>query len=326
MAYSITPQAQQREMQQRQIRAQQEAQAAAQEANAFQSLANMDLVDEAKPNPLPMNWQHSADTAARRAAQLEQMNLQHQQRLAELAERDRMEREQEKYKYEMRAKYAPPKARGGGTGYGTQLQEKFLKVYQEEPSSPDQASRKERVLGSYAEALRRTPQGRQFLQDLETGAAPQSYRVTETGTKFGQQAQLKSEEREARSRAAAQAIASRNAAIDAASRERAIMALAKLADEPGGAEMITDPAVKQAVIDAQRERSRMAAGRPAAAPAATARAPAAPAAAKPAAPAATEERKTLVRVGNKWYPESAAPAAAEERKTLVRRGGTWYEE
>lgn len=308
MAYSITPQAQQREMQERQIRAQQEAQAAAQEANAFQSLANMDLVDEAKPTPLPMNWQHSADAAARRAAQLEQMNLQHQQRLAELAERDRMEREQEKYKYELRAKYAPPKARGGGgTGYGTQLQEKFLKVYQEEPASTDQASRKERVLASYAEALRRTPQGRQFLQDLETGAAPQSYRVTETGTKFGQQSQLKSEEREARSRAAAQAIASRNAATDAASRERAIMALAKLGDEFGGAEMIADPAVKQAVIDAQRERSRMAAGRPAAAPAAPARAPAAPAAAKPVIPKEAEQIRLhgdtiYYRIGKDWWP------------------------
>lgn len=307
MAYSITPQAQQREMQDRQIRAQQEAQAAAQEVNAFNALANLDLVDEAKPTPLPMNWQHSADTAARRAAQLEQMNLQHQQRLAELAERDRMEREQEKYKYELRAKYAPPKARGSGTGYGTQLQEKFLKVYQEEPASTEQASRKERVLASYAEALRRTPQGRQFLQDLETGAAPQSYRVTETGTKFGQQAQLKSEEREARDKAAAQAMAQRDAASDRSSRERAVMALAKLADEPGGAEMITDPAVKQAVINAQRERSNMAAGRPTAAPAAPARAPAAPAAAKPVIPKEAEQVKTYggklyYRIGKDWWP------------------------
>lgn len=317
MAYSITPQAQQREMQDRQIRAQQEAQAAAQEVNAFNALANLDLVDEAKPTPLPMNWQHSADTAARRAAQLEQMNLQHQQRLAELAERDRMEREQEKYKYEMRAKYAPPKARGGGTGYGTQLQEKFLKVYQEEPASTEQASRKERVLASYAEALRRTPQGRQFLQDLETGAAPQSYRVTETGTKFGQQAQLKAEERESRNQAAAQAMAQRDAASDRSSRERAVMALAKLADQPGTAEMITDPAVRQAVLDAQRERNRMAAGRPAAAPAAPtrapaapaapARAPAAPAAARPVIPKEAEQvkphgNKLYYRIGKDWWP------------------------
>lgn len=329
MAYSITPQEQQREMQDRQIRAQQESQAAAQEVNAFNALANLDLVDEAKPTPLPMNWQHSADTAARRAAQLEQMNLQHQQRLAELAERDRIEREQEKYKLEMRAKYAPPKARGGGggTGYLSKLQKEYMDTFTSVPSDPEQKDRIERKLAALRASISRSGKaGQQFLQDFEQGETSPAYKVTERGTKYGQASETKEADREARTQAAAQAIASRNAATDEASRQRAIMALAKLGDEPGGAQLITDPAVKQAVIDAQRERSRMAAGRPAAAPAAPTRAPAAPAAAKPAAPAATEERKTLVRVGGKWYPESAAPAAAEERKTLVRRGGTWYEE
>jgi hypothetical protein len=172
--------------QQRQILAQQQMQAASQEAATLRQLADIQPLAPQQPTRLPIDWQHGADRAAARAANLEQMQLQHQQRLAEIAAREQADRESLAYKMQMQAKYAPKRTGGGGgAGYLSKLQKDYLDTLTMQPTDPDQVGRLQAKLGALEGAIERSGRaGKQFLDDVRT-RRPEFYSVSPAGTKAG---------------------------------------------------------------------------------------------------------------------------------------------
>ena len=160
-----------RDAQERQIRAQQEMQAAAQEAATLKELADIQPLAPQQPTRLPIDWQHSADRAAARAANLEQMQLQHQQRLAEMQAREQAERDSLAYKMQMQAKYAPKRTGGGGgAGYMTSLQREYLKLSREVPNDPETKKRWRQSLAAYELAIKKSGKsGVEFLDAVKSG-------------------------------------------------------------------------------------------------------------------------------------------------------------
>lgn len=174
-----------RDAQERQIRAQQEMQAAAQEAATLKELADIQPLAPQQPTRLPIDWQHSADRAAARAANLEQMQLQHQQRLAEMQAREQAERDSLAYKMQMQAKYAPKRTGGGGgAGYMTSLQKEYLKLSREVPVEPEQKERWRKSLAAYELAIKKSGKsGVEFLDAVKSGQS--IFDVSPSGTKVG---------------------------------------------------------------------------------------------------------------------------------------------
>ena len=170
--------------QQRQILAQQQMQAASQEAATLRQLADIQPLAPQQPTRLPIDWQHGADRAAARAANLEQMQLQHQQRLAEIAAREQADRESLAYKMQMQAKYAPKRTGGGGgAGYLSKLQKEYMDTFINMPAEPTQAQRTANKLSALEASIKRSgASGRQFLEDFHAGSA-RGYVPSGVGTK-----------------------------------------------------------------------------------------------------------------------------------------------
>jgi len=163
-----------RDAQERQIRAQQEMQAAAQEAATLKELADIQPLAPQQPTRLPIDWQHSADRAAARAANLEQMQLQHQQRLAEMQAREQAERDSLAYKMQMQAKYAPKRTGGGGgAGYMTSLQREYLKLSREVPNDPETKKRWRQSLAAYELAIKKS--GKSGVEFLDASRVDSQY-------------------------------------------------------------------------------------------------------------------------------------------------------
>jgi len=185
--------------QQRQILAQQQMQAASQEAATLRQLADIQPLAPQQPTRLPIDWQHGADRAAVRAANLEQMQLQHQQRLAEIAAREQGERESLAYKMQLQAKYAPKRTGGGGgAGYLSKLQKEYMDTFINMPAEPTQAQRTANKLAALEASIKRSgASGRQFLEDFHAGS-PRGYVPSGVGTK----AQLGERSQEAKAKSA----------------------------------------------------------------------------------------------------------------------------
>jgi hypothetical protein len=113
------------------------------------------------------------------------MQLQHQQRLAEIAAREQADRESLAYKMQMQAKYAPKRTGGGGgAGYMTSLQKEYLKLSREVPNDPEAKERWRRSLAGYESAIKKSGKsGVEFLDSVKSGQS--IFDVSPSGTKFG---------------------------------------------------------------------------------------------------------------------------------------------
>lgn len=239
-----------RDAQERQIRAQQEMQAAAQEAATLKELADIQPLAPQQPTRLPIDWQHSADRAAARAANLEQMQLQHQQRLAEMQAREQAERDSLAYKMQMQAKYAPKRTGGGGgAGYMTSLQKEYLKLSREVPVEPEQKERWRKSLAAYELAIKKSGKsGVEFLDAVKSGQS--IFDVSPSGTKVGMDTALA----ERKAREAAEQDARR--APDHSTRETQNRIAALRALVNAGKDSV-DPKVRKRVEDATAELERI---------------------------------------------------------------------
>ena len=239
-----------RDAQERQIRAQQEMQAAAQEAATLKELADIQPLAPQQPTRLPIDWQHSADRAAARAANLEQMQLQHQQRLAEMQAREQAERDSLAYKMQMQAKYAPKRTGGGGgAGYMTSLQKEYLKLSREVPVEPEQKERWRKSLAAYELAIKKSGKsGVEFLDAVKSGQS--IFDVSPSGTKVG----MDTASAEQKARQAAERDARREPDQSTRQIQNKIEALKALVT--AGRDSV-DPKVRKRVEDATAELERI---------------------------------------------------------------------
>ena len=286
--------------QQRQILAQQQMQAASQEAATLRQLADIQPLAPQQPTRLPIDWQHGADRAAARAANLEQMQLQHQQRLAEIAAREQADRESLAYKMQMQAKYAPKRTGGGGgAGYLSKLQKDYLDTLTMQPTDPDQVGRLQAKLGALEGAIERSGRaGKQFLDDVRM-RRPEFYSVSPAGTKAGINASLA----EKKAREAAERDARREPDQSTRQTQNRIEALKALVN--AGRDSI-DPNVKKQAQEAAAALREI--GIPTTTPT-TAPAPAAPAAPNSSQAAQLPPVTETKTINGKKYE---------------KRGGSWY--
>lgn len=124
-----------------------------------------------QPQPPPTvhkpthDWDRSAMFAAERAAGLEKMD-----RAAQL------DRENEMFKLQLRAKFAPKK--GGGAGPVSKLTSEFVKTFDEVPADETQAERKRAKLVYLRGQIARYG-GAKVLADLDkAGMTPEAYKAT----------------------------------------------------------------------------------------------------------------------------------------------------
>jgi hypothetical protein len=285
--------------QQRQILAQQQMQAASQEAATLRQLADIQPLAPQQPTRLPIDWQHGADRAAARAANLEQMQLQHQQRLAEIAAQEQADRESLAYKMQMQAKYAPKRTGGGGgAGYLSKLQKEYMDTFINMPAEPTQAQRTANKLSALEASIKRSgASGRQFLEDFHAGSA-RGYVPSGVGTK----AQLSERSEETKAKTALEVAAARKGqeqtGVRDSDRIRALSAVVRAADKDFSQE------ARKRAQEAAAELQRI--GVTTAAPATA-----------PAAPARTAPSQTV-----------QLPPVTETKtingKKYEKRGGSWY--
>jgi hypothetical protein len=127
-------------------------------------------LDSLKPQPAPTvhkpthDWDRSALFAAERAAGLEKMDKGAQ-----------IDRDNELYKMQLRAKFAPKK--GGGAGPVSKLGADYLKTFDEVPGDDTQAERRRSKLVYLREQMARYGGGK-VLADLDkAGMTPGAYKA-----------------------------------------------------------------------------------------------------------------------------------------------------
>lgn len=169
MGFSKTPYEQQREQQERAIKAQRQAAGDAAALQAWSSLADMDTVTPQAPLAPTHDWQHSADIGAKRAAGMELQTLEGKQKLDQIAATGAQHRLSSMAEYAAKAKYFP-KRTGGGGGEGpvSKLEKEFWKTHQEVPENPEQAERLRQRKAAIVQQLQRLgPGGRGTVERIE---------------------------------------------------------------------------------------------------------------------------------------------------------------
>lgn len=188
MGFSKTPYEMQREQQERAIKAQEEQQSRQLAAQAWQSFANADVGGEApKPLNLPIDWQHGADIAAKRAMGYENQLLEGKQKLEQIAAQGKARQDETAMELALKAKYAPKKY-PGGPGPVSKLAKELWEVHQSVPEDEQQAERKNQRKTAIIEKLNRLgPGGRAEVENFNYAVAnPYEYQYGE-GTKRGGQ-------------------------------------------------------------------------------------------------------------------------------------------
>ena len=139
------------------------------------------------------DWDRSAMFAAERAAGLEKMDKQ-----------AAIDRENETFKLQLRARFAPKK--GGGAGPVSKLAEKYLKTFDETPQDETHAERRRAELRYLREQMARYGGGK-VLADLDkAGMAPEQYKAV---GKHGMTKELKAVDTAARQKSAEEQAAER---------------------------------------------------------------------------------------------------------------------
>ncbi len=169
MGFSKTPYEQQREQQERAIKAQQQAAGDAAAMQAWSSLADMDTVTPQAPLAPTHDWQHSADIGAKHAAGMELQTLEGKQKLDQIAATGAQHRLSSMAEYAAKAKYFPKRTGGsGGEGPVSKLEKEFWKTHQEVPENPEQAERLRQRKAAIVQQLQRLgPGGRGTVGRIE---------------------------------------------------------------------------------------------------------------------------------------------------------------
>jgi hypothetical protein len=167
MGFSKTPYEQQREQQERAIKAQRQAAGDAAAMQAWSSLADMDTVTPEAPLAPTHDWQHSADTAAKHASGVELQTLEGKQKLDQIAATGAQHRLSTMAEYATKAKYAP-KRTGGGEGPVSKLEKEFWKTHEAVPENSEQAERLRQRKAAIVQQLQRLgPGGRGTVSRIE---------------------------------------------------------------------------------------------------------------------------------------------------------------
>lgn len=141
MGFSKTPYEMQREQQERAIKAQEQAAGRQAAMQAWSALADMDTVTPEAPLAPTHDWQHSADTGAKRAAAMELQTLEGKQKREQIADKAAQDRMSTAYEYSVKAAYRP-KVVSGGSGYpSSKLINEFWKTHETIPNDKDQERR-----------------------------------------------------------------------------------------------------------------------------------------------------------------------------------------
>jgi hypothetical protein len=167
MGFSKTPYEQQREQQERAIKAQRQAAGDAAAMQAWSSLADMDTVTPEAPLAPTHDWQHSADIGAKHAAGMELQTLEGKQKLDQIAQTGAQHRLSTMAEYATKAKYAPKRI-GGGEGPVSKLEKEFWKAHEAVPENTEQAERFRQRKAAIVQQLQRLgPGGRGTVGRIE---------------------------------------------------------------------------------------------------------------------------------------------------------------